>query len=131
MDVSLGENVDHVSSEWFSPPDGQWYLSLAALFASVKSRTERSRTRDVDVDQLFLPVLLVASDRLRRVHPGASGSGGDRAEPEPTLALVPQRDREILHHLRGLLTCKHTGDDLISAMGGATSTLAWVVRPSG
>jgi hypothetical protein len=35
VDVSRGENVDRVSSEWFSRPDDERYLSLDDLFASV------------------------------------------------------------------------------------------------
>jgi len=36
-DVSRGTNVDRVSSEWFSWPDDERYLSLADLFASVRT----------------------------------------------------------------------------------------------
>src|SRR6056297_3725915 len=38
VDVSRGTNVDRVSSEWFSRPDDERYLSLDDLFASVKGR---------------------------------------------------------------------------------------------
>lgn len=48
VDVSRGSNVDRVSSEWFSRPDDERYLSLDDLFASVKGRAERSRTRTVE-----------------------------------------------------------------------------------
>ena len=48
VDVSRGTNVDRVSSEWFSRPDDERYLSLDDLFASVKGRAERSRTRTVE-----------------------------------------------------------------------------------
>jgi hypothetical protein len=48
VDVSRGTNVDRVSSEWFSRPDDERYLSLDDLFASVKDRAERSRTRTVE-----------------------------------------------------------------------------------
>ena len=37
MDVSRGENVDCVSSEWFSRPDDERYLPLDDLLASVKA----------------------------------------------------------------------------------------------
>ena len=47
VDVSRGENVDRVSSEWFLRPDDERYLSLDDLFASVKARAEQSRTRTV------------------------------------------------------------------------------------
>ncbi len=48
VDVSRGERVGRVSSEWFSRPDDERYLSLSELFASVRGRTERSRTRTVE-----------------------------------------------------------------------------------
>ena len=48
VDVSRGERVGRVSSEWFSRPDDERYLSLSKLYASVKGRAERSRTRTVE-----------------------------------------------------------------------------------
>ncbi|GAB5446147.1 MAG: hypothetical protein Gyms2KO_10200 [Gymnodinialimonas sp.] len=48
VDVSRGENADRVSSEWFSRPDDQRYLSLDELFASVKTRADQGRTRTVE-----------------------------------------------------------------------------------
>ena len=48
VDVSRGTNVDRVSSEWFSRPDDERYLSLDDLFSSAKGRAERSRTRTVE-----------------------------------------------------------------------------------
>ena len=42
VDVSRGTNVDRVSSEWFSRPDDERYLSLDELFASVKGRWRAS-----------------------------------------------------------------------------------------
>lgn len=48
VDVSRGTNVDRVSSEWFSRPDDERYLSLDDLFASAKGRADRSRTRTVE-----------------------------------------------------------------------------------
>ena len=40
VDVSRGERVGRVSSEWFSRPADERYLSLSELFASVRGRTE-------------------------------------------------------------------------------------------
>ncbi|WP_306120706.1 MULTISPECIES: DUF932 domain-containing protein [unclassified Roseitalea] len=48
VDVSRGGNNGRVSSEWFSRPDDEKYLSLSDLYASVKGRAERSRTRTVE-----------------------------------------------------------------------------------
>ena len=47
VDVSRGARVGRVSSEWFNRPDDERFLSLDDLFAQVKGRAERSRTRTV------------------------------------------------------------------------------------
>ena len=44
VDVGRGERVGRVSSEWFSRPDDERFLSLDDLFASVKGRAERSES---------------------------------------------------------------------------------------
>lgn len=48
VDVSRGGHNGRVSSEWFSRPDDEKFLSLSDLYASVKGRAERSRTRTVE-----------------------------------------------------------------------------------
>lgn len=48
VDVSRGERVGRVSSEWFSRPADERYLSLSDLHAAVRGRAERSRTRTVE-----------------------------------------------------------------------------------
>jgi hypothetical protein len=45
VDVNRGERIGRVSSEWFSRPADERYLSLSELFAAVRCRAERSRTR--------------------------------------------------------------------------------------
>ncbi|MET4325705.1 hypothetical protein ABIB80_001528 [Bradyrhizobium sp. i1.15.2] len=48
VDVTRGTRVGRVSSEWFSRPADERYLSLSDLYAAVRGRTERSRTRTVE-----------------------------------------------------------------------------------
>ena len=48
VDLSRGDRVGRVSSEWFARPDDERYLSLSELHASVLRRAERSRTRTVE-----------------------------------------------------------------------------------
>src|SRR5260370_6378829 len=48
VDVSRGERVGRVSSEWFSRPADERYLSLSELHAAVRGRAERSRTRTAE-----------------------------------------------------------------------------------
>ena len=71
VDVSRGANVDRVSSEWFSRPDDERYLSLDDLFASVKGRAERSRTRTVESAAIRVEAHRGNPEKLGLVLPGA------------------------------------------------------------
>ena len=48
VDVSRGERVGRVSSEWFSRPADQRYLSLNELARTVRDRMDRSHTRVIE-----------------------------------------------------------------------------------
>jgi hypothetical protein len=48
VDVNRGERIGRVSSEWFSRPADDRYLSLSELLAAVRGRAERSRARTVE-----------------------------------------------------------------------------------
>ena len=48
VDISRGEQIGLVSSEWFSRPDDERFLSLSALHAAVRTRSERATTRTVE-----------------------------------------------------------------------------------
>ncbi|MCG2631785.1 DUF932 domain-containing protein [Bradyrhizobium sp. WYCCWR 13023] len=48
VDTSRGERIGRVSSEWFSRPADERYLSLSELQAAVLGRAERSRTRTIE-----------------------------------------------------------------------------------
>ena len=48
VDVSRGERVGRVSSEWFSRPDDERYLSLTDLYDAVRRRAERAQARTVE-----------------------------------------------------------------------------------
>jgi hypothetical protein len=71
VDVSRGERIGRVSSEWFSRPADQRYLSLSELFASVRGRTERSRTRTVESAAIRVDASRDDAERLTLVLPGA------------------------------------------------------------
>ena len=65
VDVSRGERNGRVSSEWFNRPDDERYLSLDDLWASVKDRSERSRSRVVQTADIRVEAtrcLLYTSD---------------------------------------------------------------------
>ncbi|WP_306119119.1 MULTISPECIES: DUF932 domain-containing protein [unclassified Roseitalea] len=69
VDASRGERVGRVSSEWFSRPDDERFLSLDNLFASVKGRAERSRTRTVESAAIRVEAHRDDPERLALVLP--------------------------------------------------------------
>ncbi|MGA0534086.1 DUF932 domain-containing protein [Hansschlegelia sp. KR7-227] len=70
VDVSRGQRIGRVSSEWFLRPDDQRFLSLTKLFASVKGRAERSRTRTVESAAMRVEASRDDAERLSLVLPG-------------------------------------------------------------
>ena len=75
VDLSRGERIGRVSSEWFSRPDDERYLSLSDLYASVCARTERATARTVE-------------SRAVRVE-------ASRDDAEQLALIVPGRDRPV------------------------------------
>jgi hypothetical protein len=71
VDASRGERISRVSSEWFSRPADERYLSLSDLFAVVRGRTERSRTRTVESAAIRIEASRDDSERLALVLPGS------------------------------------------------------------
>ncbi len=70
VDVSRGERVGRVSSEWFNRPADERYMSLADLFASVKGRSDRSRTRTVESAAVRVEASRDDTERLSLLLPG-------------------------------------------------------------
>lgn len=71
VDVGRGQRVGRVSSEWFSRPADERYLSLDALMAPVKGRAERSRTRTVESAEVRVEASRDNVERLDLILPGA------------------------------------------------------------
>jgi hypothetical protein len=71
VDASRGQRNGRVSSEWFSRPDDQRFLSLADLYASVRSRSDRSRTRTVESSAIRVEAARDNPERLTLTLPGA------------------------------------------------------------
>ena len=71
VNLSRGQHVDRVSSEWFSRPDDERYLSLTDLYAAVKGRAERSRTRTVESAAIRVEAQRDDPARLALMLPGA------------------------------------------------------------
>jgi hypothetical protein len=71
VDVGRGECVGRVSSEWFSRPADERYLSLSELMSSVRGRAERSRTRTVESASVRVEADRGDAERLALVLPGS------------------------------------------------------------
>jgi len=71
VDASRGERVSRVSSEWFSRPADERYLSSSDLSASVRGRAERSRTRTVESAAIRVEATRDNTDRLALILPGS------------------------------------------------------------
>ncbi|MFG1220799.1 DUF932 domain-containing protein, partial [Xanthobacter flavus] len=70
VDVNRGERVGRVSSEWFSRPADERYLSLSELYGAVRGRSDRSRTRTVESAAIRVKASREAPDRLTLALPG-------------------------------------------------------------
>lgn len=70
VDISRGQRIVRVSSEWFSRPDDERYLSLSDLYGAVKSRAERARTRTVESAAIRVEATRDNAERLALIVPG-------------------------------------------------------------
>jgi len=75
VDIKRGERIGRVSSEWFSRPDDERYLSLPELYSAVRARAERATARTTET-------------RTIRVE-------ADRGNAENLTLAVPGRDAPI------------------------------------
>lgn len=71
VDVNRGQRIGRVSSEWFSRPADERYLSLSELFGSVKRRSDRSRTRAVESAAVRVEASRDDAEGLTLVLPGS------------------------------------------------------------
>jgi hypothetical protein len=70
VDISRGENIGRVSSEWFSRPDDERYLSLTELYDAVKSRADRAKARTVESRDVRVEASRDNAERLSLIVPG-------------------------------------------------------------
>lgn len=70
VDVSRGQRIGRVSSEWFSRPDDERYLSLAELHEAVRRRAERASARTVESRAVRVEASREDSERLALIVPG-------------------------------------------------------------
>src|ERR1700682_6776409 len=72
-DVSRGERVGRVSSEWFSRPDDERYLSLTDLYDAVRRRADRAQARTVASSAVQVEAARDNAERLALLVPGRTG----------------------------------------------------------
>src|SRR5258707_14136550 len=70
VDVSRGERVGRVSSEWFSRPDDERYLSLTDLYDAVRRRADRAPARTVESRAVKVEAARDNAERLALLVPG-------------------------------------------------------------
>ncbi|WDA37016.1 DUF932 domain-containing protein [Sphingobium sp. YC-XJ3] len=70
VDISRGTNVSRVSSEWFSRPQDERYLSLGDLYQSVRTRADRATTRIVESRSVRVEARSDEPERLSLLMPG-------------------------------------------------------------
>lgn len=69
VDISRGQRIGRVSSEWFSRPDDERYLSLSDLHRAVSARTERARVRTVESAEIRVETIRNNAERLSLIVP--------------------------------------------------------------
>lgn len=70
VDISRGERIGRVSSEWFSRPDDERYLSLSDLYRAISARTENARVRTVESSEIRVDAARDNAERLSLIVPG-------------------------------------------------------------
>jgi hypothetical protein len=70
VDISRGERIGRISSEWSSRPDDERYLSLSDLHRAVSARTECARVRTVETAEIRVDATRDNAERLSLTVPG-------------------------------------------------------------
>ncbi|WOF45079.1 DUF932 domain-containing protein [Sphingopyxis indica] len=70
VDISRGRNIGRVSSEWYSRPDDEKFLSLDDLYDNVRRRADRARTRIVESRDVRVEASMDNAERLSLIVPG-------------------------------------------------------------
>ncbi|MBR0823150.1 DUF932 domain-containing protein [Bradyrhizobium liaoningense] len=70
VDVSRGQRIGRVSSEWFARPDDERYLNLPDLYEAVRGRAERAQARTVESRAIRVEASRENSERLALMVPG-------------------------------------------------------------
>ena len=89
VDISRGRNIGRVSSEWYSRPDDEKFLSLDELYGSVRRRADRARTRVVESRDVRVEASMDNAERLSLIVPGSRPPTGRSASSRAWWARLP------------------------------------------
>jgi hypothetical protein len=70
VDISRGERIGRVSSEWFSRPDDERFLSLTDLYENVRSRADCAHARTIESAAIRVEATRDNAERLELLVPG-------------------------------------------------------------
>lgn len=73
VDISRGQRIGRVSSEWFARPEDERYLSLTSLHDAVRSRADRASARTVETRALRVEASRDGAERLALIMPDRDG----------------------------------------------------------
>ncbi|MCC8943931.1 DUF932 domain-containing protein [Bradyrhizobium sp. Arg62] len=74
VDVSRGQRIGRVSSEWFARPDDERFLNLPNLYEVVRGRAERAQARTVETRAIRVEASRDNSEWLALTVPGRDGA---------------------------------------------------------
>jgi hypothetical protein len=70
VDISRGQRIGRVSSEWFSRPDDERFLSLTELHTAVEARARRATARTLETREVRVEASRDDAERLALLLPG-------------------------------------------------------------
>ncbi len=70
VDISRGDRIGRVSSEWFSRPDDERFLSLTELYDTVRFRADRAHARTIESTAIRVEATRDNAERLELHVPG-------------------------------------------------------------
>jgi hypothetical protein len=70
VDISRGQRIGRVASEWFARPDDERYLNLPDLYDTVRSRAECAEVRTVESQSIRVEAARENAERLALIVPG-------------------------------------------------------------
>jgi len=123
VDVSRGQRVGRVSSEWFSRPDDERYLSLSELYGAVRSRPDRASARTVESRLVRVEASREDATRMTLIVPGRDAPVAPTHWSFGQLCSLVGAPAGYLRDLPGPLAAINLQHGLLSHRGELVKTL--------